>query len=607
MRLLAAATFILFSIIPSFAQMTLSQKQDDFRQLVALYDKDYAFYEWKRDAIGFDLLNIKPWLDRLAATTDDLGYYEVAAQYVASLKDGHDTYLNPSDFVADLRFRVDLYDGKALVDAIDRTALPARGFNIQMGDELVSVDGKTPEDYIQDFAKYYQDGSARSTRRDGVDFSSIRPQSINPRAAIVGDTAAVVLRGADGVLKNLTIKWVKSGTPFTSIGPVPNPYSRAAGRAVLEKGEAEATRRVKPHPVEPDPAVDSEPVISSAVQKFYRTLTKRFQLMLKPEAYYGIGAITPIYRRGLPATFKQRLGTRSSDFFFSGTYTSGSSTIGLIRIADFCPDGCVGDFTTIDSAVAQFQREIVYLKQNTDALVVDVTRNPGGFGFYGLQLLDRLSDKPYTHAGMNVRPQYLDIVSINQLLDSGAQSGLEQWQLNLLTAYRDEIRRAYQENRGMTGPLPIDYGLSVDPSDPSFLSFTHPAVLDSAGKPVGYNKPILCLADDASFSAAELFAAAFQDMNRGPVFGYVTGGLGGGRMDIATGIYSEASTSVTVQRLLRSKPIANPDYPAAPYIENIGVRPDIALDYMTADNLSTGGKAFVDGFTQAVLALLAPK
>ncbi len=606
MRLLSAATLLLLSILPSFAQMTLSQKQDDFRQLVALYDKDYAFYEWKRDAIGFDLLNIRPWLDRLAATTDDLGYYEIAAQYVASLKDGHDTYLNPSDFVADLRFRVDLYDGKALVDAIDRTALPARGFNIQIGDELVSLDGKTPEDYITDFSKYYQDGSARSTRRDAVDFSSIRPQSINPRAAIVGDTADVVLRGSDGVLKNLTIKWVKSGTPFTSIGPVPNPYLKPA-TPLLEKGETEAARRVKPHPVNVGPAADGEPVTSSEQQKFYRTLTKRFQLMLKPESFNGLGSITPIYRRGLPATFKQRLGTRSSDFFFSGTYTSGNSTVGLIRIADFCPDNCVGDFTTIDAAVAQFQKEIVFLKANSDALVVDVTRNPGGFGFYGLQLLDRLTDKPYTHAGMNVRPQYADIVSINQLLDSGAQSGLEQWQLNLLTAYRDEIRRAYQENRGMTGPLPIDLGLSVDPADPSFLSFTHPAVLDSTGKPVGYNKPVLCLADDASFSAAELFSGAFQDMNRGPVFGYVTGGLGGGRMDTTTGIYSEAFTSVTVQRLLRSKPIASPDYPSAPYIENIGIRPDITLDYMTADNLTTGGKAFVDGFTQAVLALLAPK
>ena len=30
--------------------------------------------------------------------------------------------------------------------------------------------------------------------------------------------------------------------------------------------------------------------------------------------------------------------------------------------------------------------------------------------------------------------------------------------------------------------------------------------------------------------------------------------------------------------------VQTPDFPPAPYIENIGVRPDIAMDYMTRDN-----------------------
>jgi len=41
------------------AQMSLNQKLLDFQQLTGLYDKQYGLYEWKRDAIHFDLLNSK--------------------------------------------------------------------------------------------------------------------------------------------------------------------------------------------------------------------------------------------------------------------------------------------------------------------------------------------------------------------------------------------------------------------------------------------------------------------------------------------------------------------------------------------------------------------
>lgn len=612
MRLLTVAAFAAASIIPAFAQMSVEQKQQDFRQLAALYAKQYAFYEWKRDAIGFDLLSVQPWLDRIAKTTDDLGYYELAAQYVGSLKDGHDTYLNPSDFTADLRFRVDIYDGTVLVDAIDRKALPGRQYDIQIGDELVSIDGKIPEDFISDFAKYAPDGSLRSTRRDSVVLSSVRPQLINPRAAIVGDTAVVVLKSVDGTQKTLTIPWVKSGTLFTTIGPVPNIYGKAPVLSALDQiaewtgpGALRAANRRFPAGKITEPTAG----MSSPGQIYYRKLTRRFQNMRKELHPYilNVGAITPAYRKGLPSTFVQRLGLRSSDFFFSGTYTASGRKIGIIRIPDFCASDptCSGDL--LDSAVAQFQREITYMKQNTDALVVDVSRNPGGYGFYGLQLLDRLTVKPYTHAGFIIRPQYSDVLVLNQALDTTNPYGLEQWQLDATRAFRDEIRDAYQSNRGLTGPLPLDFGYSSDPADVPAFSFDHPALVDASGKAIGYDKPVLCLVDEASYSAAELFSSAFQDSKRGQVMGMSTGGLGGGRSDVTTGIYSEASTSVTVTQLLRSQPISNLDFKAGPYIENIGVQPDLKLDFMTVDNLNTGGTAYVNAFTQAVLAGLAGK
>jgi hypothetical protein len=48
-----------------------------------------------------------------------------------------------------------------------------------------------------------------------------------------------------------------------------------------------------------------------------------------------------------------------------------------------------------------------------------------------------------------------------------------------------------------------------------------------------------------------------------------------------------------------------PELPAAPFVENIGVLPDIELDYMTRENLMTGGVPFVQGFTRLILAEIA--
>ena len=97
----------------AFAQMTPDQKTTDFLNLAGIYAKGYAPYEWKRDVFHFDLFQIQPWLNQVAASRDDLDFYDVCVRYVASLKSGgHDRFLIPSDFTARLNFTVDIYDGK---------------------------------------------------------------------------------------------------------------------------------------------------------------------------------------------------------------------------------------------------------------------------------------------------------------------------------------------------------------------------------------------------------------------------------------------------------------------------------------------------------------
>jgi len=96
-----------------------------------------------------------------------------------------------------------------------------------------------------------------------------------------------------------------------------------------------------------------------------------------------------------------------------------------------------------------------------------------------------------------------------------------------------------------------------------------------------------------------------QDNGRGPLVGWRTDGLGGsnshGTQRYQVGAYSEGDTGITLALMVRKAAIITNDYPASPYIENVGVRPDVQIDYMTRDNLLNAGRPFVQAFTDVIV------
>src|SRR5690349_7524044 len=109
------------SLTIASAQLTPDQRVFDLQGLAALYAKRYAPLDWKRQAFGFDAMNMSPWLDRARLAKDDLEFFEIEAEYVASLNDTHSGFQMPSSFTATLGITVDIYDGKVLIDSVNRT------------------------------------------------------------------------------------------------------------------------------------------------------------------------------------------------------------------------------------------------------------------------------------------------------------------------------------------------------------------------------------------------------------------------------------------------------------------------------------------------------
>ncbi len=536
--------------------LTPSQKESDFRYLASLYATYYAPYEWKKQLLGFDVLSIQPWLDRVTATTTDLDFYEVCVAYVASLNDLHDHFTLPSDFAARLPITVDVYDGKVLIETINRTPLPLATYPFEVGDEIVSVDGKSVEQLSSDFAKYAAYANPISTRRLAATRIISRVQSLMPHAIDVGDSAAVVIRRQSGAMETYTIPWQKTGTPL-EVGPLAK----------------------KPAPV---PTGNADP--SDYMRLLEETRWSGVGDQGSKTGVQGFGIRSPIFAAGLPSTFTQRLGTKSADFFYSGTFKYEDLTLGYIRIPSYFPSS-----QTV--ALDQFQGEIDFMSANTDGLIVDEMRNTGGLLCFGEEIAARLIPYPFQATGFQLRAYWTRVLSFyNSYIsarDAGAPAAIvAQYQL-----LYNALANANAQLRGLTDPLPVcTSSLSRNPAT------------DSAGNAIAYRKPLMLLIDEFSVSTADSVANMIQSANRGMLYGMRTAGAGGSNTTYDAGPFSEGLTGMTIALQTRPHPFVISGYPTTIYIENVGVRPDNVSDYMTRENLLQNGVPFVNKFLAAMAA-----
>lgn len=571
-RLAQIGFLLLLSCWPAAAQLTFEQKLTDFQTIVALYAKQYAPYEWKLEVEKFDLYNVAPWVERIRQSKDDLEYSQILAEYIGGLNDIHASYAMRSFFVADLHLYTDIYDGKVLIEQIDRAYLPASRFPFEVGDEIVLFDGRPVMEVVREIARGVKFANERSTMRYATDLLVYRDQSQLPLAAKLGDSATIVVRKVTGEQSSYTIRWDKFGFPVTKMGPLPNVrFGADAPTSPLRAEESEA---------------DGSPRVMNAA----RRLQARLQRNRAPGALRhltGFGARAPIFR--LPANFVQRLGRNRADYFHSGTYIADGKRIGYIRIPEFEPV----DFSLLFLPLRQWETEIAYLKANTDGLVVDVMRNPGGYGCYGVDLMGYLTTKRFFTYGAEIRSTLEWVQAFYESAQLTEDDGLEAWEVAMLqNAYKD-VLTAFEENRGRTGPVALcAASLDVEPAK------------DRLGRALGYDKPVLLLVDEFTTSAGDIFASMAQDNGIAKLYGYRTAGAGGAVTESPAGFYSEGSARTTILMLTRAKPYSAPGYPTSIYMENIGIHPEIKADYMTRDNLMNRGNAYVEGFTKAILGLI---
>jgi C-terminal processing protease CtpA/Prc len=237
-------------------------------------------------------------------------------------------------------------------------------------------------------------------------------------------------------------------------------------------------------------------------------------------------------------------------------------------------------------ALQQLDAEMAFFNANTDVLVVDVTRNPGGSVNVTEEFARRLFTTDFRTVGFEIRATAAWVEAIVQAVVGAETGGAPPDVIANLRAIMNEIIAAYNENRGRTAPVSLTTG-----------SLTLPPAANA------YAKPLLLLVDDMTASGGDSFAATIQDNHRGPLFGMRTMGAGGSVVQFNCTNYTESACWITLSLMNRGKVITGTGYPPSPYVENVGVRPEIVSDYMTRANLMSAGAPFVQAFTDAAVKL----
>jgi hypothetical protein len=194
---------------------------------------------------------------------------------------------------------------------------------------------------------------------------------------------------------------------------------------------------------------------------------------------------------------------------------------GYVHIRQFS-DG-VGDSGSTDALVEEFRRILTLLdREAPDGLVLDIRSNPGGDIRAAERMLQMLTPGPITPENFHLpnTPAILEVLrrlrSAKAASDAGTLSEAEDVLVNdaiieLAAWLVDADRRPFPESPDrLTSGFPL----------------TDPAKANEIGQL--YQGPVALLIDGVTYSAADIFAAGFQDHHIGPVIGAVESTGGGG-------------------------------------------------------------------------------
>lgn len=542
--LLIVVYSILFALVVMQAQarpLTTEQRLQDFRQLVSLMAAEYGPLDYKKNQGIADLSVLsQKYESEILQSKSNQEFYNIIFRFVASFQDGHYVVRVPTTRTFSVPFQADLIQGKALITFIDQEKIKAIKFPFALGDEIVSVNGKNIEDYIQSMLPFIGTGNPKSARSYAIWSLTARrgARTVTPTEKSV---TFEIRHGQSNIIETVKLDWTVTGEAIDEDETLELPENL---------GKISAANQF----------IDFKFLLNPAVEMAGPNADRRYMC-------------NPISRVAIPEGAK----IITEKPFTSYIYNSAKGPIGYVRIPDYYPTDESGNFSE-DAAKKYFEKYkyvIAEFEKNTKALVIDQDHNCGGSVALVEDMISLFMNSPFPAQQFRLRTSkstYLDVKSELAKLDKQTLA-YQIWNDVFLA-----IEKAWKTTKeSLTSSVTITGRNTIYPD-----------------REANYTKPILILIDQEAGSGGDAFPSLMKGFGRAKLFGQQTGGLGGSVGEYPKLFHSQMLVNMTATQFY--KPDGSP-------VENNGAVPDMTYE-ITRDDFLYGFKNYQKAYTKAVEDLI---
>ena len=465
-------------------------------------------------------------------------------------------------------------------------------FGIERGDELISVDGQSPENLLKTILKYSWYGNDVSDRHlaYAIFYRASYLIEMRPTQAF----AQIEFKKPSGETRIARIAWRRAGLQrSTGLKPLAESQlqdlSQFSGASLHSEPLAQLIQfRRETTAAQPNPSNGSAPNASI----FSMGSTEPYWYSRKLASQVGFTKVTadPALAAKYYALWRRNLDVFESEptpfttpkvwpEIFAGLYKHNGKTVFMMRQPGYGAADLIANLSVYSALIEQFQ-------PIADVLVVDQTENPGGNVLY-VDWFARL----FAPKGMNAWVQFntADRQWISRWL-----GWLRDLPANQLTAPFAQQVRAYAASLDRDH----DAGLRLAREPINFMLVTQQVPAPGAGV---WKKPILVTVDELCGSGGDAFPMLMKQNGLAKIFGRRTAGLGGSVEQVIELPHSRAKLSLTRGLFTTFRP--DGQYPDSVFVENNGVTPDIEYTH-TVQDFREGYKNYFEAFSKAATDLV---
>ncbi len=527
---------------------------EDLNQLVKNVQAYYGPLEYKSSKLGFKLDDAVTLAEKqIRAAKSEAEAISALAKFLGKLGDGHVSIQFPNYTSNTSQYSIPIFvtpvEGKAIVATVDPSIT---NLGIEVGDELVSVDGEPTMTFADKVSAYRSFGNPKSNahliyqalRRDSymVELTPKRAEATLIVAKANGKKLTVNAVWRPRALHDADVKFVASKDPSASyLFRGVRDFNDAAGAASLQAMGA------------------SEP--------FYYTAQAREKFR-----------ITRIHANAdFLAKFK--VDPLKVPDVFAAMLKYENKNILVLRMPTYSlPEGQWQPYIQLYKAILNQYEPFA------DVLVVDQTHNPGGNSNY-LEAFLQLFIKERAASVVQFMRADRKWIRHYEAMAAQADPKLESERSRQLMLRARMIETSQDKGEFLTKePIPLNWDSELDPNQ----DYT-------------WKKPMLVLIDELAGSCGDIFPMVIKRNNIAKLFGEATMGLGGNVEPI--GELTHTGASVNLTRGLFAVYRADGKYADADLAENNGQKPDYPHS-ISLNDFRAGLVGYVEAFAKAAVEQL---